>query len=700
MLALASSLTASPEQCGGTGQPSCLNSLSLPMGLCVADGWTIDNPTSSEPLRIAGVSDQGFGASHLNRFAGVDMFITHVALQAQRPTAGQTTAILRIWFGDNTLFGDLRPSFVVDTAIVNLPSSFLSTDYTVVDLDTTINTSGFTFWVELFFPTAGGVCMGTREKNVPGQQGESFVVSHEANPATESWVDYELVSPDPGAAYNMRAPVLRPLQLTACARNCYVSVGGFEFETNEDGDSVILECGITDPPTDTVFVDIVSTDPSEGVPSVSQLVFTPIDWNFPRKFKVFGQDDALIDGDIWYNIQAIASSNDTCYDGEFHHFSCLNYDNDLGFMPTVPVGYPGNPPDVNGDGQVLYEYKIGENEVTNDEYIAFLGAVGQADNVGLYNSLMGTDPRGGILRTGPFGAYTYAARPNMGNKPVNFVSQYDAMRFCNWLHNGQPTGGLDPTTTEDGSYNMSVTIGGVTIRKSDATWVIQNTPEWYKAAFYDPVNPGADANGSPDYWSSTAMADLPPLVAFADAIGDVLNHDPNVVNHNNGAVWNGVTGNVTTCGSIGPQASTYFGTNDQGGNVTEWTDEQFVVGMTTFGLLLGRNCTSATPPMSSSYSDGSATATSESEFIGFRVVDLRSQGLCGDADGSGGVDIDDVVFLIAYIFQSGPAPSPLSSGDANCSGAIDIDDVVYLIAYIFAGGPPPCDTNNDGLPDC
>jgi len=63
----------------------------------------------------------------------------------------------------------------------------------------------------------------------------------------------------------------------------------------------------------------------------------------------------------------------------------------------------------------------------------------------------------------------------------------------------------------------------------------------------------------------------------------------------------------------------------------------------------------------------------------------------GDADGSGEVDIDDVVYLIAYIFSGGPAPDPLEAGDADCSGEIDIDDVVYLIAYIFSGGPAPGD---------
>jgi len=74
--------------------------------------------------------------------------------------------------------------------------------------------------------------------------------------------------------------------------------------------------------------------------------------------------------------------------------------------------------------------------------------------------------------------------------------------------------------------------------------------------------------------------------------------------------------------------------------------------------------------------------------------------VCGDADNSDAVDIDDVVYLISYIFSSGPAPEPLESGDADCSGDVDIDDVVYLIGYIFSGGNAPCDVDGDGEPDC
>jgi len=71
--------------------------------------------------------------------------------------------------------------------------------------------------------------------------------------------------------------------------------------------------------------------------------------------------------------------------------------------------------------------------------------------------------------------------------------------------------------------------------------------------------------------------------------------------------------------------------------------------------------------------------------------------ICGDADNSNGIDIDDVVYLIAYIFSSDPAPEPqVCVGDADASGGVDIDDVVYLIAYIFSSGPAPSPYCCDG----
>lgn len=70
---------------------------------------------------------------------------------------------------------------------------------------------------------------------------------------------------------------------------------------------------------------------------------------------------------------------------------------------------------------------------------------------------------------------------------------------------------------------------------------------------------------------------------------------------------------------------------------------------------------------------------------------LNPLAICGDVNGSTEVDIDDIVYIVGYIFMGGPAPDPVWTGDVNCSGGTDIDDAVYLISFIFAGGPAPCE---------
>jgi parallel beta-helix repeat protein len=72
------------------------------------------------------------------------------------------------------------------------------------------------------------------------------------------------------------------------------------------------------------------------------------------------------------------------------------------------------------------------------------------------------------------------------------------------------------------------------------------------------------------------------------------------------------------------------------------------------------------------------------------LIGALGVGCCGDVDGAEGVDIDDVVYLINFIFAGGPEPEPVLEGDSDCSDFVDIDDVVYGITYIFMGGPDPC----------
>jgi len=65
---------------------------------------------------------------------------------------------------------------------------------------------------------------------------------------------------------------------------------------------------------------------------------------------------------------------------------------------------------------------------------------------------------------------------------------------------------------------------------------------------------------------------------------------------------------------------------------------------------------------------------------------------CGDANGDVVVNVNDVVYLINYLFVPGsPPPDPMAVGDVNCDGKVDVTDVVYLINSLFvAGSPPPC----------
>ena len=62
----------------------------------------------------------------------------------------------------------------------------------------------------------------------------------------------------------------------------------------------------------------------------------------------------------------------------------------------------------------------------------------------------------------------------------------------------------------------------------------------------------------------------------------------------------------------------------------------------------------------------------------------------GDVTNDGYVTLADVVFLVNYLYKSGPPPDPLTRGDVNCDGEIELGDVVYLINYLYQGGSAPC----------
>jgi hypothetical protein len=61
----------------------------------------------------------------------------------------------------------------------------------------------------------------------------------------------------------------------------------------------------------------------------------------------------------------------------------------------------------------------------------------------------------------------------------------------------------------------------------------------------------------------------------------------------------------------------------------------------------------------------------------------------GDANADGNVTIADVVYLINYLFRSGPQPIPMETGDVDGDNISQIQDAVYLVNYLFKGGNPP-----------
>jgi sulfatase modifying factor 1 len=228
----------------------------------------------------------------------------------------------------------------------------------------------------------------------------------------------------------------------------------------------------------------------------------------------------------------------------------------------LTVGDAGNAADTTGYGAVPDSFRIMKYELTNQQYTAFLNSVAATDTYSLYNSQMGSDARGGITQSGASGSYTYATKTNMGDKPVNYVSWFDAARVSNWLMNGA-TG---TSSTETGAYTLSgSTSGNAPAVNPGATFYVPTEDQWYKAAYYK----GGSTNAG--YWRYATQSNTLPGTVSANAVGDGQAFPPgNTANFNYGADWNGLDGNVTTVGTNG--APSYYGAFDMVGNVWEWDD--------------------------------------------------------------------------------------------------------------------------------
>jgi formylglycine-generating enzyme len=296
----------------------------------------------------------------------------------------------------------------------------------------------------------------------------------------------------------------------------------------------------------------------------------------------------------------------------------------------VTVGNPGNPADprqtvdlTSGHGSVGYLYRIGKFEVTNGQYVEFLNAKDPAGGnaLALYNSDMNSNANGSIqFNSGAAVGAKYVVKSGRANTAVNFVSWYDAVRFVNWLNNGQGTG-----DTETGAYTLgTLGAGAVPINPPAAhdpgakIW-LPTENEWRKAAYYNAA--------SAQYVDYPTGTNSPPISIRPDVGSNAANYfnDDGIVNgFNNGyavtnsAAFNSTENYVTDVGDYDNSPSLY-GTFDQGGNLKEWT-ETLTTG--TSRVYLGGSWGNDLSSMHAAFRASVPANTNESHLTGFRIASV------------------------------------------------------------------------------
>jgi formylglycine-generating enzyme len=289
-------------------------------------------------------------------------------------------------------------------------------------------------------------------------------------------------------------------------------------------------------------------------------------------------------------------------------------------IATVPVGYAGNSPDpATGSlyGAVPYNYRIGIYDVTNAQYAEFLNAkAAPSDPYGLWNFSMdpsypSTSP-GAISRSGSV-PYSYSVKPGYANKPVIYVSWYDAVRFVNWLQNGHGNGDTETGTyliTNGGPNSGTVLVPDATTRMAWAStnsfhWLLPSENEWYKAAYYNAV---AASYFQYPFQSNAQPAGLAP--PGNSNSGDFFNNGFPAYNYDGNGSY------LTDAGAY-PNSVSPFGSFDMGGDVFQWNEATFDMGRGYRGGWWGDD-----PSQSAASGSGYARPAYESEVVGFRVASV------------------------------------------------------------------------------
>jgi formylglycine-generating enzyme required for sulfatase activity len=201
------------------------------------------------------------------------------------------------------------------------------------------------------------------------------------------------------------------------------------------------------------------------------------------------------------------------------------------------------------------------------------------------------------------------------NKPVTYVSWFDAIRFCNWYTNQKA--GLG-NNTESGAYAITgggANSGTVSVLPNHYdladptspkyTYLLPTQSEWVKAAYYKGQNTG---NLSAGYWKYPTKSDTAPSATVPPGGSNSANY-----------LFAGSPSGLTTVGAYAGSPGPY-GTSDQGGNVKEWTEQlTSYFGLTYATVRGGAWSDSSSNPLSSIASSIYARSV-EANSIGFRVA--------------------------------------------------------------------------------